>query len=191
VLQARSVQLAVEHGIDVHVRSSFTSEPGTWVRRDLRSAADRPRAVAHLVCDPLYRVSGIAPAAVATGLQRHDIALGAVVRNDDGVRFTAPGTPAERVVDALTPLGARVAVQAATGSVTLVGRPGPGTVAMARAALEDDGITVWLATRGPNRATFHLPAADVGQAVCTLHERFALYLESVDTRVPTEVGSHG
>jgi aspartate kinase len=32
VLQPRSVELAPAHGVDIHMRSSFSSEDGTWIR---------------------------------------------------------------------------------------------------------------------------------------------------------------
>ena len=34
VLALRSVEFARNHGVAVHVRSSFTWEPGTWVREE-------------------------------------------------------------------------------------------------------------------------------------------------------------
>jgi diaminobutyrate-2-oxoglutarate transaminase len=39
VLQPQSVQLAAAHGVDIHLRSSFSTEDGTWIRKDRETDA--------------------------------------------------------------------------------------------------------------------------------------------------------
>jgi aspartate kinase len=34
VMQSRSIELAMAHGIDIHLRSSFTEAEGTWIRQE-------------------------------------------------------------------------------------------------------------------------------------------------------------
>lgn len=75
VLQPRSVELAGAHGVDIHLRSSFTHDPGTWVRGSgtwiQGSGSATPGAetagvtgVAHRNQDAMYSVSGVSPAQV-------------------------------------------------------------------------------------------------------------------------------
>ena len=66
VLQTRAVELAAARNIDVHVRSSFTFEPGTWIRRHTSSfEGERVSGIAHIGHDPLYTVSCQSPAMVS------------------------------------------------------------------------------------------------------------------------------
>lgn len=48
VLQVRSVEIAMKHGIDIHVRTSFTEDEGTWVTS--RGQDLEARALAGLSC---------------------------------------------------------------------------------------------------------------------------------------------
>ena len=57
ILQTRAVELAAARNIDIHVRSSLTSEPGTWIRRQTSSfEGERVSGIAHIGHDPLYTV---------------------------------------------------------------------------------------------------------------------------------------
>jgi aspartate kinase len=69
VLQTRAVELAAAHNIDIHVRSSFTSEPGTRIRREISSLEDeRVSGIACIGHDPLYTVSCQSPAMISAAM---------------------------------------------------------------------------------------------------------------------------
>ena len=61
VLQPRSVELALAHGVDIHLRSSFSAEPGTWIRREAAgfepTGSTDVAGVAHRRQESLYTVS--------------------------------------------------------------------------------------------------------------------------------------
>jgi aspartate kinase len=81
VLQPRAVELAAEHGVDVHVRSSFGTGRGTWVRRDAVSHVDGAvTGIAHDAGPDALgagRVSVVGP--MTTHRHRHTATLRAVL----------------------------------------------------------------------------------------------------------------
>ena len=83
VLQPRSVELAQAHGVDIHLRSSFSTEPGTWIRREAAgfelAGAAEVAGVAHRRQESLYTVDGIGAGTVAAALAERGIAIGAVL----------------------------------------------------------------------------------------------------------------
>ncbi len=48
VLHCRSVELAAKYGIDIHLRSSFSWEEGTWVRGDEKMEKAEVRGITHV-----------------------------------------------------------------------------------------------------------------------------------------------
>ena len=64
VLQLRSVEFARNHGVMVHVRSTFTDEPGTWIREEDERMLEKAMisGVTHTVEEAVYEVRGVAPA---------------------------------------------------------------------------------------------------------------------------------
>src|SRR5207302_7798873 len=40
VLQARSIEVAKKFNVDIHVRSSFSKEPGTWIVKEVSGMED-------------------------------------------------------------------------------------------------------------------------------------------------------
>ncbi len=83
VLQPRSVELAHAHGVDIHLRSSFSTEPGTWIRREAAgfepTGSTDVAGVAHRRQESLYAVDGVGAGAVTTALAERGIAIGAVL----------------------------------------------------------------------------------------------------------------
>lgn len=179
VLQTRAVELAAAHGIDIHVRSSFTFEPGTWVRRDTpRPEETRVCGVAHIVHDPLYTVTGVSPAVVSAALAQRDVAIGSMVGDDGAVWFTAPGTAPGQLIAALAAVDAAVAVRDDVGSVSVVGATAATRseiIATALSALERIDVGVQLVTRTPNRVSCHVLSSHVEFAARALHAAFWLH----------------
>ncbi len=197
VLQPRSVELAATHGIDIHLRSSFTGEDGTWIRKDSASSSAPNRAVensdvagvAHRDSEPLYAVRGVSPAAVATALAVRGAALGAVVRHGDELRFTAPGVEVAEVTAALASIetsagtgadpadatGVEVTVHGDLGTVSVISMGiarRPDITARALTALQDAGIDARFVTTTSGRVSVHVATDSVHDAVRLLHGIF-------------------
>ena len=178
MLQPRAVELAIAHDVDIHVRSSFTGESGTWIVEEVSMfETDEIVGVAHRNREACYAVRGLSPAAITAALAGRGSAIGTVVRHGGEVLFTAPGMNETEVVAVLAPAGAQVAVQDDFGAVTVVGcglDRRPDVAAQALLALERDGIDPHLVTSAPGCVSFHIPAPRVRSAVRLLHDLFAL-----------------
>ena len=111
VLQPRSVELALAHGVDIHLRSSFSAEPGTWIRREAAgfepTGSTDVAGVAHRRQESLYAVDGVGAGAVTAALAERGIAIGAVLPAASGIRFTAPGAEPAEVTAALDAIARR------------------------------------------------------------------------------------
>src|SRR5512133_869418 len=64
VLQVRSVEIARNHGVKLHVRSTFSTEDGTWIREEDDRMLEKAliSGVTHTREETLYRVDGTSPA---------------------------------------------------------------------------------------------------------------------------------
>jgi aspartate kinase len=179
VLQPRSVELALAHGVDIHLRSSFSTEEGTWIRREasgFESAGSTDVAgIAHRRQERLYIVDGVGAGAVTSALAERGISVGAVLPDSGGIRFTAPGAEQAEVTAALDAIGGTVKVDEELGSVSVVslgiGRK-PEIAAAALAALEDADIVPRLITTTAGRVTVGVPSDQVDEAVRLLHAVF-------------------
>ena len=178
ILQTRAVELAAAHNIDIHVRSNFTFEPGTRIRRQISSFEDeRVSGIAHIGHDPLYTVSCQSPAMVSAAMAQRGLAIGLIIHDDGKVRFTAPGAGSAQVMAAMAAMDPDVSVRDDLGSVSVVS-----TVVVNRSdvtatvlsALETSGIHAHLITCMPNRVSCHVLADDVGRAAQVLHDAFQL-----------------
>lgn len=192
VLQPRAVELAAAHDVDIHVRSAFTTSDGTWIRQE-RSMFESTRiaGVAHRRDDPVYTVRDLSAASVSSALARRGVAVGAIIRDDDRVRFTAPGAQPTDVLAAFDDLGVLVAVRGDLGSVSVVSAGAgnrPEITSTILDALHGFGIDPCLVTSIPGRVCCHLPTALVEQATRALHDAFEL---SVPGRVGVELPTPG
>ncbi len=179
VLQPRAVELALAHGIDIHLRSSFSAEAGTWIRHgggafEGDDGSD-VAGIAHRRHESLYFVRGVSAATASSALQQCGAAVGMIVRDGDEMRFTAPGIADADVVAALSAVGADVKVLDELGTVSVVSMGiarKPAITARALTALETAGIEPQLVTTTPGRVTAHISAELVDDAVRLLHDVF-------------------
>jgi aspartate kinase len=181
VLQPRAVELAAAHDVDIHVRSSFTTETGTYLRGKNMFEANEITGVAHRERESLYTVSGASPALITAALAYRGAAVGAIVRHGTEIHLTAPGVEEPEVLAALSTAGARIVLQDHLGSVSVVGTGigrRPDVTARALLALENEGIEPLLVTSAPTRVTLHVQARDVHRAVRLLHAAFGLHREA-------------
>ncbi|HVH22353.1 MAG TPA: aspartate kinase, partial [Pseudonocardia sp.] len=179
VLQPRSVELALAHGVDVHLRSSFSAEPGTWIRREAAgfepTGSTDVAGVAHRRQESLYTVAGIGAGVVIAALAARGIAVGAVLPAGAELRFTAPGAEPAEVMAALDAVAAEVTVEQELGSVSVVSlgiARKPQIPMRAVAALEAAGIAPQLVTTTAGRVTVLVQSSQVDEAVRLLHGVF-------------------
>jgi aspartate kinase len=190
VLQPRSVELAQAHGVDIHLRSSFSTEPGTWIRRETAgfepTGSTDVAGVAHRRQESLYAVDGVGAGAVTTALAERGIAIGAVLPAASGLRFTAPGAEPAEVTAALDTIAAPVTVEQELGSVSVVSlgiARKPEIPMRAIAALEAAGIEPQLITTTAGRVTVLVASAQVDDAVRLLH---GIFVPAVEERTDAD-----
>jgi aspartate kinase len=178
VLQPRAVELAAAQDIDIHVRSSFTTERGTWLQEGAVFESFEITGVAHRDREALYTVTGASPAMITAALAERGATAGAIVRNGSEIHLTAPGVEEPEVLEAVSTAGARIAQKDELGSVSVVGSGigrRPDVTARALLALEAEGIEPRLVTSTPSRVTVHVAGHAVHRAVRRLHAVFGLH----------------
>ncbi len=179
VLQPRSVELALAHGVDIHLRSSFSAEPGTWIRRETAgfetTGSSEVAGVAHRRQESLYVVDDVDAATLAAALARRGTAIGAVLPESGGLRFTAPGVDPAEVHAAMDAIGVVAKVEQELGSVSVVSlgiARKPQVVAATLGALAEADIVPRLVTTTSGRMTALIPGAQVDDAARLLHRTF-------------------
>jgi aspartate kinase len=179
VLAPRSVELALAHGIDIHLRSSFSAETGTWIRTGKGAFegnnASNIAGIAHRHHDNLYWVRGVCAATASSALQQYGAAIGVIMRDGDEMRFTAPDTTDTDVVAALRAVGADVKVLDELGTVSIVSAGiarTPAITTRALTVLDAAGIEPQLVTTTPGRVTAHISTTQVDHALRLLHDVF-------------------
>ena len=181
VLQTRAVELAAAHDIGIHVRSSFSPEPGTWIRRQPTTLEDtRIAGIAHTGHDPLYTVASPSPAMVTAAMAQRGLATGLIIHNEHNVQFTAPGTCPAQVQAAMAAMDLDVSVRDDLGTVSVVSAMAVNRsdiTATILSALETSGIHPHLITCTPNRVSCHVLASDVRHAAQILHDAFQLHTD--------------
>lgn len=187
VLQTRAVELAAAHEVDIHVRSTFTTADGTWIRREATVFEQaRITGVAHRRRDPVYTVRGLSPATVSGALAQRGAAVGSIMPEPGLLRFTAPGAEVVEVIAALAAAGAVAGVRDDLGSVSVVcpavGNR-PEVSARMLAALERGDIVPQLVTSTPGRVSCHVGTDAVDRAAALLHREFDLHAEPAELAV--------
>jgi aspartate kinase len=193
VLQLRSVEYARTHGVRVHVRSSFTDEPGTWItEEDVRMeqaiisgvAADDSEAKVTILSVPDR--PGVA-AAIFRAVADEGVNVDMIVQNvahgqKTDISFTSPTTDLPRLVPVMDRLvrevGAdRCAFDEDIAKVSLVGagmKSHPGVAADMFDALAAEEINIEMISTSSIRVSCVIRAGDKDRAVRCLHERFRL-----------------
>jgi aspartate kinase len=195
VLQVRSVEYARNHGVALHVRSSFTYTEGTWIAEggtDMEHAM--VSGVAHetgegkVVIRRVPDKPGIA-ARIFTALADETINVDMIVQNVamDGttdISFTLPladGPKAMALLNGLIgEIGAEeVVLDEQIAKVSLVGagmKTHPGVAAEMFTALADAGVNIEMISTSTIRISVVVRMQDVETAVRAVHERFGLGL---------------
>jgi aspartate kinase len=176
----RSVELARNHGIPLHVRSSLSSEDGTWVVSE-EDGRVLERAiisgVTRSVDETVYRVRDVPAAALFGALADAGINIDTILQTRDGLLFTAPTADDASTTEVLDGLAAVWSADSDLGQVSVVGagmKSHPGVAATAFATLEEHGIEPVIVTTSPIRISCHVRRSAVEPAIRALHHAFGL-----------------
>ncbi|MGA9873553.1 MAG: aspartate kinase, partial [Rhodococcus sp. (in: high G+C Gram-positive bacteria)] len=202
VLMLRCVEYARRYNVPVHVRSSYTTKPGTIVSGSMEDIPVEEAiltGVAHDRSEAKVTVVGLPDApgyaakvfrAVADAEINIDMVLQNVSKIDTGktdITFTCPKSDGPTAVEKLTKLQAdigfaQVLYDDHIGKVSLVGagmKSHPGVTATFCEALADAGINIDLISTSEIRISVLCSDTQLDDAVRVLHEAFDLGGEDV------------
>ena len=193
VLALRSVEFARNHQVPLHVRSSFTWEPGTWVDEEDASMEQAVvTAVTHDESEAKITVIGVPDrpglaARLFRGLAERNVNVDMIVQNTSlhgttDISFTVPGhdlAVSTEVCEALVPdLGASgVHSDSDVARVSLVGagmKTHPGVTALTFETLAALGINIEMISTSSIRISCMVRASAAEEAVRALHAAFDL-----------------
>lgn len=193
VLALRSVEFARNHNVPLHVRSSFTWEPGTWVddkenamEQAIISGVTHDSSEAKLTVTRVPDQPGVA-ARIFRALADQSINVDMIVQNVsvDGaadISFTVPKSDldaAEAVLEGQIAAfgGGGFEADANIGRVSLVGagmKSNPGIAARMFETLAHEGINIEMISTSTIRTSCVVHADDLERAVVALHDAFEL-----------------
>ena len=193
VLMLRSVEYARNHGVLIHVRSSFSEQEGTWVREeDERMEQAIISGIAHDTSESKVTILGVpdtpgVAARVFRPLADDGVNIDMIVQNAsaDGrtdIFFTIPKEDVRRAEPILQKIAEDVGATGVTtdpdiAKISLVGagmRTHPGVAADMFDALADAGINIEIISTSSIRISCVIRASDVEKAVSVIHDRFSL-----------------
>jgi len=198
VLQVRSVEFGRNHGVRIHVRSSFNDSQGTWVVPQEEIMEDAIiSGVAHDTSEAKVTVVGVPDRpGVAAGmfgaLADANINVDMIVQNvsSEGrtdISFTVPrgevDQARELIESRIGDIGAeQVIVNPAVAKVALVGagmKTHPGVAARMFAALSRAGVNIQMISTSTIRVSVIIDDIHVEDAVRAVHQEFALGADAI------------
>jgi aspartate kinase len=185
VLQLRCVEFARNHGVTLHVRSTFADEEGTWIREEDERMLEKAMiaGVTHDVEEAVYEVDGADPAALFQALADASVNVDTVIQIGAGVVFSAPEEDRAEAAAALDRLGLRWTEREGLGKVSVVGagmKSHPGVAAKTFGTLADAGVQSHFVSTSPIKIAFYVARDDVERTVKALHEAFELTESSAE-----------
>ena len=179
VLALRSVEFARNHGVMVHVRSTFTDEPGTWIREEDERMLEKAliSGVTHTVEEAVYEVDGVRPADLFEALAAAEVNVDTIIQMDSRIVFSAPVEDRPQAEQALAGLDVGFSEQEGLGKVSVVGagmKSHPGVAARTFATLRELGVEPKFVATSPIKIAFYVPQESVPSTVAALHEVFEL-----------------
>ena len=193
VLAMRSVEVARNHHVPLHVRSSFTWAPGTWVVEEVPmmeeaiiSGVTHDVSEAKITIEQVPDRPGVA-ASVFRALADDGVNVDMIVQNvstqgHTDISFTVPRSDLaktavvmDKVVVDTEARGYRS--DAEVGRVSLIGagmKTHPGVAAKMFETLADEGINIEMISTSTIRISCVVRDTDVEPAVRTLHRAFGL-----------------
>jgi aspartate kinase len=179
VLQVRSVEVARNHDVKLHVRSTFSSEDGTWIREEDDRMLEKAliSGVIHNREETLYRVDGTTPSRLFAALAEQGVNVDTIVQTGPEIVFSAPADDRDAASEVLDGLAVEWSARDDLGKVSVIGagmKSHPGVAAKAFATLAEAGIEPEVVTTSPIKIACHVRSDEVDTAVAALHRAFEL-----------------
>jgi aspartate kinase len=199
VLALRSVEFARNHQVKVHVRSSFTWAPGTWVTEE-DAAMDATEAMEQAIISGVTHDTGEAKvtiehvpdrpgiaAAIFRDLAEASINVDMIVQNVSSaghtdISFTVPRGDVARAAQCMEKIvvdteASGFATDERIGRVSLIGagmKTHPGIAAKMFETLANEGVNIEMISTSTIRISCVVAEEDVERAVQSLHAAFGL-----------------
>jgi aspartate kinase len=209
ILQLRCVEYARRYGVPIHVRSSFSNRPGTWVSDQPREAEgpgmeqaiisgvahDRSEAKVTVmgVPDVVGQAAKIFRAIAAAGINIDMIVqnISAATTGLTDISFTLPRADGEAAMAALRAVQEEIKYEDLLyddriGKVSLVGagmRSHPGVTATFFGALAEAGVNIEMISTSEIRISVVVDENEVDAAVTATHRAFNLDTSEVEAVV--------
>jgi aspartate kinase len=196
VLALRSVEFARNHGVDLHVRSSFTWEQGTWiVNSDEKEAGVEDPIISGVVTDvseSKVTVLGVPDrpgisAALFEPLAAANVNVDMIVQNTStegktDISFTMPSADMAVAEDIVRKVAAEINAGGVNhdqdiAKVSLVGagmKTSPGVAAKMFRTLADEGVNIEMISTSTIRISVVVASRDLERAARALHTAFGL-----------------
>ncbi|MFF3862079.1 aspartate kinase [Streptomyces sp. NPDC002209] len=203
VLLHRCVEYARRYNIPIHVRSSFSGLPGTWVSNENPQGDEQVEhaiisGVAHDVSEAKITVVGVPDkpgeaAAIFRAIADAEINIDMIVQNVSAastgltdISFTLPKTEGHKAIEALEKAKGKIGFDSLRyddqiGKISLVGagmKTNPGVTASFFQALSDAGVNIELISTSEIRISVVTRQDDVNEAVRAVHTAFGLDSDS-------------
>jgi aspartate kinase len=199
VLQLRSVEFARNHGVPIHVRSTFSDAEGTWIREDetmedaiisgITHTIDETYVTLTDVPDKPGTAASIFNAVAAAHINVDTIIQNAVTHGDADVTFSIPTDELPLMTDTIEELCADLGLHWRTditaGKVSLIGagmKSHPGIAARMFQVMADNGINVRMIATSPIKVSCVIARERVEEAVSALHSEFEQELSEAQGR---------
>jgi aspartate kinase len=197
VLALRSVEYARNHGVKIHVRSSFNDSEGTWILKEEDMEQAIISGIAHASSEAKVTIRRVPDRPGVAGrtfrpLANAGINIGEIVQNTSvaglaDISFTLPENELEKAEPILERLSKEIEAEGFDSErdiakVSVVGagmRSNPGVAAAIFEALADAGINIEIISTSSIRVSCVVPRSDVERAVNVIHDRLKL-AEDVD-----------
>ncbi len=196
VLMLRSVELARNHGVRIHARSTFSDEQGTWIGEDGMENAIIS-AVTHNEKEVVFTLTGIPdrPGAAATvfdAVAAEHVNVDTIIQNTiHQIAELSFSVPSEDVVAARAGIASAMAALGTMqveedhdlAKVSLIGagmRSHPGIAAKMFRTLADNGINLRMISTSPIKISCMISKREMATAVRVLHEAFELDREPME-----------
>ncbi|GGS18153.1 aspartate kinase [Streptomyces nojiriensis] len=208
VLLHRCVEYARRYNIPIHVRSSFSGLPGTWVSNENPQGDAQVEhaiisGVAHDVSEAKITVVGVPDkpgeaAAIFRAIADAEINIDMIVQNVSAastgltdISFTLPKTEGHKAIEALEKAKGAIGFESLRyddqiGKISLVGagmKTNPGVTASFFQALSDAGVNIELISTSEIRISVVTRQDDVNEAVRAVHTAFGLDSDSAEAVV--------
>jgi aspartate kinase len=179
VLQLRSVEVARNYGVKLHVRSTFSDDDGTWVTEEDERMLEKAiiSGVAHTFDEAVYRVQSVDRADLFAALAEAGVNVDTIIQTGDEIVFSAPLGDRNDAQAALDRASANCDYIEGLAKVSLIGagmKSHPGIAARTFATLREIGVDARFIVTSPIKISFFVERGDAERTVLALHDAFEL-----------------